>query len=161
VNAWPIHLDMHPGDTMGQARALYRTIDPAALLGLVENGWSVAPNFHIAFMSSNLYWGQTDLPLEEYVEYWKNQVATEGLAQVPREQWEGYFGTLLSQRIISGRDVDGINELVTPTAMSTLNICPGISIRYSWAREDAIKLDDGDLFLNEFLKRVNDVLNVW
>lgn len=35
---WPIQLDIHPGDTMNQARALFSSIDVQSLTKLESNG---------------------------------------------------------------------------------------------------------------------------
>ena len=160
-DSWPIQLDIHPADTMSQARSLYRSVDVTALTALVDKGWVVRPNFHVAFMSPNLYWCHTEMALKGYLEYWVQEVEGGRLAQLPRSQWRQYFAGLRDLGIISAHDIDGINETVMHTEMSTLNICPGISFRFTWKGDTAVRLEDSGTFVSEFKQRVNEVLSTW
>jgi len=158
---WPIQLDMCPGDTMNQARALFSSINVHSLAGLENNGWSVIPNFHISFRSSNLYWCKSAISLVDYVGYWAREVAAKGLKQVARTDWPAYFAGLQAKGMITLQDAQQIDNRLSSTAMSTINICPGISFQYSWSRDDAIRLEEADTFISAFVDKVQEVLATW
>jgi hypothetical protein len=158
---WPIQLDIHPGDTMNQARALFSSIDVQSLTKLESNGWSVLPNFHISFRSSNLYWCQSKISLGDYVDHWVREVAANELKQVARTDWPNYFTGLQAKGVITSQDAQQIDKLLSPTAMSTINICPGISFRYSWNHDDAIRLEETGTFTRTFANKVQEVLATW
>lgn len=158
---WPIQLEVHPGDTMNQARALFSSIDISFLAQLMESGWSVEPNFHIAFMSSNLEWCESKVSLNDYVKHWTREVAANHLRQVSRTDWPAYFAALEAKGIIMPQEARRINDYLGSTAMSTINICPGISFRYCWTREDAIRLEQAGSFTKDFEEKVHQILAAW
>lgn len=158
---WPLSLDLHPGDTMNQARALYQTLNIHRLLATQTSGWNITPNFHIAFSSSNLHWATTDISLQQYVEYWISIIKSNSLSQVPRDNWPQYFKSLSASGIIAPHDIEQIHELLSPTAMSTINVCPGLSFHYSWNRDQATTLEDEGRFCPVFVSKVEEVLDLW
>ena len=160
-NAWPLALDIHPGDTVVQARSLYATLDQQAVSALVQEGWSVTPNFHIAFRSSNLHWSTTGVTLSEYIEYWKKEVAGGALRQIPRSDWKSYFSDLAGNGIISTEDIQDIEIQLGQTNMSTINVCPGIGFHFEWSPDIAVPIDDRGVFHTEVKSRVVDVLGCW
>jgi hypothetical protein len=158
---WPIQLHLHPGDTMNQARDLFSSIKVDRVENLRERGWLIQPNFHVSFRSSNLYWCDSGVPLSDYLQYWVEEVGNKRLRQIARAEWNGYFAILAERGIISNQDAQKMEALLLPTAMSSVNICPGVTFQYTWSREDAIYLEGKGLFVQEYSDRVKDVLRVW
>jgi hypothetical protein len=162
TGAWEIRLDLHPGDTMSQARHLYSSIDLRRLRDLPQIGWSVVPNFHLAYRSSNLYWAENDLmPVLEYVDYWVAEISHDRLHQIVRDEWQSCFDRWVKDRILSERDVRRFNAEVGQTRIPTLNVCPGINLRYAWPGDSAISLDDDDSFLPELNQRIRQATGIW
>ncbi|MCX7008110.1 MAG: hypothetical protein NTY53_12830, partial [Kiritimatiellaeota bacterium] len=123
-DTWKILLDLHPGDTMEQARSLFATIDSDKVALLGEQGWIIEPNFHLAYRSSNLHWGETRLSAVDYIAYWKRQVAERRLRQILREEWQSRWQEWWTDGIISERDIDQINAHIASTKIPKLNVCP-------------------------------------
>lgn len=161
TGTWEIRLDLHPADTMSQARALYSSIDAERVRQLKAAAWSVLPNFHLAYRSSNLYGAMTTLSTEEYIEYWKMEVKTERLRQIARPEWESSFGKWLRGKIISQGDLEKIEAAIVPTKIPTLNVCPGLSLGYRWSGEQAVALDDMKAFVSEVKAKIDEATGIW
>jgi hypothetical protein len=138
-DTWAIELSIHPGDTVTQARPFYRQVDANALLGL-QGEWACRPNLHFSFIQKNLVWTHRDIPLGEYIAYWQENPRWIGQAK------EKNFGTLLNEFQDSGlmtqADVEAFREHFLETNRTTANVCPGVSLRMRWSKEEAETLDE-------------------
>lgn len=161
--AWAIVLGVHPGDTMSQARALYASVEAVKVASLTAKGWSVQPNFHVAYRSSNLRWAETRLDVAAYVRYWTRRVAQHELRQIPRDEWGRYFEALEKDGVVTSVDVSAIQDYLQPTRIPTLNVCPGLSFRFTWDGDEAVVIDDRsqDSFAQELAVKVEEVTSCW
>jgi len=154
---WEIHLALHPGDTMTQARDLYRKLDIQSLLKLMENGWQLRPNFHFSFQATNLMWTEGRTKIEEYLRYWQRNV--DSLRQIKRNEFEDYFEQMLEVGIVLEGDFHAFKENVIDTKRDAINVCPGIYMVFKWDKEKAIKLDDQDQFVEDVKLRITEAFN--
>jgi len=161
--SWALCLDIYTGDTLSQARSFYASVDSTKVTPLIDFGWSIKPNFHVAFRSSNLHWAETRIEVLEYINYWKTKVAKNALNQIPRAKWQEYFDQLLKDGIISSDDVTTINGYYKNTRYPSLNICPGFRFHFKWDGDVAMALDDknSSSFTNELKSKINTVLQCW
>ena len=67
-------LEIVPGDTMGQARRMYRSVELEALAELLEEErWSAEPNFHLMFMTTGFFHQR---PRQSVADYWSAWAST-------------------------------------------------------------------------------------
>lgn len=156
---WEILLEMYPGDTMNQAREFHRTVDVKRLLKLRESGWEVAPHMHFSFRASNLVWSNVGISLEEYLAYWKKESAT--LNQVKRADFQKLFGKYEKLQLILKEDKDKLEKEFLGTKRQTVNICPGVKMKYKWSKLKATAFDDKKLFVNEVKSHIDSGLGTW
>ncbi len=161
-NNWCIELKIHPGDTVTQARALYESLNTDALRNLTNRGWNIDPNLHFSHIQKHLYWANTPLDLEAYINFWEQN--PQKISQVNRDSsdFRDFFRQLLQLELISRKDVSGLEENFTETERSYLRTCPGLSCIYRWNREDALRLDDSeDTFIDEVRQKITILLETW
>ena len=123
---WIIDLCLFAGDTVNQARALYR--QPLHLDQLGEN-WRLETNYHVSFQASNLVWF-TSPDEQEYVAYW--QAHPDQIRQLTKGEVTSYIADLERQGILHNDETTQTNleRKFTLTKMTTLNSCPGIGLFY-------------------------------
>lgn len=139
-----ISLQVWPGDTLGQARELYRDFEYAVIEDLEKDGWEAEPNFHLSFMQQHLVYPTTKLNVRDYWNYWKSEA--EQLRQQGREEWGSFFRSLIENGNASIEDEAGFHEKFTDTQRTTMNVCPGLFLRYEIPLDEAVKMDiEGEL----------------
>ena len=147
-NSFTIDLWLHAGDTMSAAKETFSKLDIDKLLELKNSGFKLSNNFHISYRSSNLLWFEGLLPFEDYIKFWKTQYIN--LKQIKREQFEEYVKYLEDNKLIQKEDRSIIEENITNKKYDKFNICPGISIKYTWDGQTVIKLDKTSEFEKDF-----------
>ena len=152
-----IDLWLYAGDTMSAARETFSKLDVEKLLALQNQGFNLSSNFHLSYRSSNLLWFEGSLTFEEYIRFWKSEHIN--LRQLKREEFIDYFNFLEDSNIILREDRSIIQEKILSKKYDRLNICPGISIRYTWDEQTAIDLDRTDYFDKDLLQKLNIAFN--
>lgn len=156
---WSIWLQFHPGDTMSQARSLYKYMRIEKLLQLQGAGWKVYPNFHFSYQASNLVYPTVKMDVNSYIDYWIKNVDL--LKQIQRADFTDYFTQLQSVGIISSQDWNLLNEKIINKKYPNVNVCPGLSVFYYWSYKEAIEKDEGTGFVEVVREKINEALNVW
>lgn len=156
-----IDLWLYVGDTMSAAREFYEMMDIERFLALRDKGFQLNKNFHISAISTNLLYLDGSVTLEEYIYYWKEEYPT--LKQVQRGENESgfkkHFKMLEDNKIIDSSAHRQIEKKIYHTKRSSLNICPGLGIKYSWKLEDAINLDENNKFKKDFEEKLQMVFD--
>lgn len=150
--SWSVRTPLYAGDTMTSAKETYKKLDIEALLALTQHGFTITPNFHFSFASSNLLWFDGEQSTEEYLRYWKENYST--LAQVPRANFGDYFEKLIRDKVISEQDRAGIKEKITNKEYSKINVCPGFQIAYCWSAHEAKQLDNEKKFVSSLAETI-------
>lgn len=158
---WEIRLALYPGDTINQARHFYSHLKPDKALALSYAGWSIRPNFHFAFRSSNLVWTSVSCSLGEYLDFWLQRVKANKLGQVQRKDWDFLFKELSRVGMLSEQDDIQLKEKIIDTRMDRINVCPGVEFLFQWSQVDAIDLDNKGAFRASFVKRVKECTDTW
>jgi hypothetical protein len=121
-------LQLWPGDTLTQARALYADHSAVnALLALQSDGWCVTPNFHWGFMATGYAWTNTQLPVEKYCDYWVNKIGT--TQELSRSEWENYWGMLGHSQIVEVSGKVAFDKHFTNTQRQKAQPRPGLSCK--------------------------------
>jgi ribonuclease HI len=121
----------HPGDTLDQARQLYRSPSVVAdLLALDETGWKVNPNFHFGYIAKGLCWCSTRLSASEYASYWMKRIDQTGV--IRRQEWETELPKLVKDGILSEDDLACFDQRFVQTERELAIPRPGLTIERVW-----------------------------
>ena len=159
-----IGLGLWPGDTMAQAREFWRLVNAAKLKALGKSkSWEVQPNLHFSRIQRHFHWAESQLTVEEYIDYWKDSHEQEiqSCYRSPsgsfRHQWEA-----LSRRgLISSDDVEKLDQQTTPTNYRRISMSPGLAVQYMWSRSEAEVLDARGAFAEEVRRRIREATETW
>jgi hypothetical protein len=144
-------------DTQGQAQKLFEHHKFNKVEDLQDAGWSATSNFHCAFMQQNLFYPRPVTSLAAYWDYWSNN--RHDLRQRKKEEFEDFFEKLVSLKIAAEEDRAAFDTFFVGTNRGTLNVCPGVCLRYEIPLNRAAELDDrGELvrLVAEEMRRVAD-----
>ena len=152
---WSLTLDYSAGDTINQARHLYRNPNLASSIEqLRRNGWGVSCGFHLSFMSSNLVWLKTaDENIMTYIEYWSQH--NDKLRQYPKHELQAFLDELASKGILDlTKAGPELKEKIFSKNYATLNICPSLYIQHYFTTSEVIELDSKGLFVDEVRRQM-------
>ena len=154
-----IVLALHPGDTVSQARALYRSLDREASRALPSE-WKCRPNLHFAHLNRHVFWTQARPDLDRYLSFWQEN-EQQWVRQVKEEHFEELLGMLEAHGFINETDRENFDEYFLQTNRSSVNVCPGMSMQFRWPLEDASRMDDQGVLKDEVAARVTEAVAVW
>jgi hypothetical protein len=132
-------VEIDPGDTTNQARALYDSVSRDAVAALGTAGWTVEPNLHVMYVTRNLLWTTCKLTFEEYWAFWSTH--KDWIRQWRREEFEALFEALVGAQLAVTGDRAEFDRHVVNTERTTINLCPGLTMRWWLPIEDAATLD--------------------
>lgn len=159
---WQVSMWLFAGDTMNGARGFYESLDVDALQRILEEdrGFSVASNFHLSFVQTNLIWFKLAngiAPLD-YAKYWCKNFKQ--INQVPKDDFSLSFERWRKLGFVADADRNLYLEKITSKAYEKVNLCPGFLIKYTWSKESAIALDNQGKFVDEFRRIKNLAFSV-
>lgn len=154
-----IVLELDPGDTMTQARVLYDKVDVDRIVELSKSGWTVLPNLHLSFMSSNLIWTNVTASLADYMRWWKERPAK--ISQVKRPDFEGFLDELIGEGFAAETDRPPLKQHFVDTTRQVMNVCPGITMRKIWSLEEAVTLDAQGKLLGMVRQFIINATAIW
>jgi len=159
-----IELAMYPGDTMNQARTLFKYLagnGDDRLLNLRNLGYTVKPNFHFSFIRRGLGHGvNTALSLTEYLHYWMPPRTIDQILPNNRG-FESQLRHFVDSRLIAEEDVPKICAQSADLGANVLNVIPGVQILFTWTLADAAAMDRLGSMVNEVRQRANEILATW
>ena len=162
ARSWWITLELWPGDNMTQAKEFWRKVDAKKLLGLQDKGWFLKPNLHFSFIATNLYWANTSLAVDEYIELWKS--GEMGIVSLYRDDAGSYrhnWDCLVAKGLISSDDIEPLEEVTTRTNRDRISMSPGLGISYEWSAKEAAQLDRDGTFVREVKERICEATETW
>lgn len=161
IKEWRITLGMSPGDTVTQARKFFGSVKETEFLSLVDRGWTIAPNLHFAFMSTNLVWASRAMPLGDYITFWLNSFDLIRRETRDERGFRDLFQSLCEKGLISEDNISELESKFTNTNRNHVNICPGLNLSYCWPRNDACELDKKGKLVDDVKSRVLEALATW
>lgn len=162
ARSWWIGLEFFPGDTMTQARELWLRVDAERLLELQDKDWNLRPNLHFSFAQTHLYWANTPLAVNEYIELWKSgEMEILSLLRDDSDSFRHNWDRLVAKGLISPDDVEPLEEKTTKKKYPQISMSPGLAISYEWSAKQAVQLDRDDAFVREVKERIREVTETW
>lgn len=158
---------LYPGDSQRQAKQLYRQLDVDALLRLPQSSkhrqaWEARPNFHLGYRASNICYPETgEIGFEGYVRYWQGNQSKVSQQKRGDDAFEGYFQSLLADRIISSKGLVQLRNDVASKRYDRLNVCPGIALLYRMPLEEAVRLDQTESLRGRLLQLIDEAFATW
>ena len=133
-----INLVLCFGDSQRQASAFYKSNPNTS--HLQNTKWKVLPNFHVAFMTTNLVRFESE-DSEQYLQFWQDNVKE--IYQQKRRDVPKYLKWLVDEKVINmpKEAEERLKKMFYDTAMQTLNICPGFELNYTFNISEAEELD--------------------
>jgi hypothetical protein len=156
-NESSINLALCFGDSQRQASSFYKS-NPN-INHLQNTKWRVFPNFHVAFMTSNLLRFESE-DSEHYLQFWKDNV--EEIHQQKKEDVPKYLKWLVDRNVINmpKEAEEKLKKMFYDTAMQTLNICPGFELNYTFSISEAEELDKSGKLKFILAERIKEGLKV-
>jgi hypothetical protein len=120
-------LRLFPGDTLTQARFLYRDAGRVeALLRLRQKGWEITPNMHFGFATRGLAWMTATADVEQYANYWLEAIPD--TRELDRREWSAFVEALLVRGFASPGDNEEFNKAFTMTNRQKASPRPGLQV---------------------------------
>jgi hypothetical protein len=131
-----VRLELHPADTLTQAKAFYPRHNAQAgvrKLGALPE-WEVRPNFHFGHFQRGYCWTCNECELDAYVALWVRRIRRE--EAVPRADWGRYWAWLESDGIACPRDRDEFDRHFTHSQRPNAVPRPGLTLSRRWSLRD-------------------------
>lgn len=136
-------LEIVPGDTMGQARRMYRSVELARLLRLLqEERWSAAPNFHLMFMTTDFFYPGARQSVSDYWSAWASHPKL--IRQWKRASFAEAFEALVRLGVVEEGARPMFDKDTAQTKRSNVNFAPGIAVPWTLPLDEAAALDEVD-----------------
>jgi hypothetical protein len=132
-------IEIDPGDTTRQGKALYRECALAEVAALAEHGWTVVPNFHLAHITLNLMWTTGTLSLADYWTFWLAH--RDWMRKWRREDFESAWTAFEVHGLVTAADRPKFDAKVVSTNRSSFNLCPGLTLRWRARLDEAALID--------------------
>jgi len=91
-------------------------------------------------------------------------VSKNQLYQVSRKdnknEFIDYYNKLLKAGIVKKEDLSNFMDVIVNKEYKTINVCPSITFKYSWNKEQAIDMDIRGKFIDDFKAKVNYLLDM-
>lgn len=136
-------LEIDPGDTMGQARKMFRDSSFDSIQDLLDGPyWHGWPNFHLMYMSSGFF---RPGHLHDLPKYWRIWDQNRDLIRTwKREEYARAFGTLVELGVASASHRQDFEACATQTKRESIKFVPGVTLTWKLPLDEAAQLDDRD-----------------
>lgn len=159
--SWELRLALHPGDTVNQARALYKSLNVKRLKALPNDRWRVEPNLHFAFMQGNECWADKTVPVDPYIQWWlvhPDQIRQHSIRDAA---FTHLLNTWRGASLVNDDDLAAIESKFMRSKRSTINVCPGLTLYKGWAHNEAVDIDTTDALQKEVMDALKAGLECW
>ncbi len=150
-----IDLDVCPGDTTTQGRAMLEKVSLTDVLALGEQGWQLEANFHYMHMQKILWWSNVPWDIADYWKLWQDH--PEWLRQWRRHEFEEAWTVMVESGLATNEDRQAFESTVLDTRRGKINFCPGLTIRKRWPVDEAALLDSRGTLEAAVLEAIREV----
>ncbi len=154
-----LRLGLWPGDLVSQARSFGTNVRRAEFFKLLEKGWTVSPNLHFSYRGSHRVYGQGEMDLEQYFDYW--YASGREIRRFQREESLELFDQLEADRAIGKAERSALEREFTMTKRSFVDLCPGMEVLWRWPIQEAEELDRQGRLVNLVQERVFEAMSTW
>jgi hypothetical protein len=152
-----ICLEVHPADTLTQAKEFYtRSGAASSVLLLRDKRWDVVPDFHFGLRVQGVLRTEVAATIKLYVDYWRENIKRTGAKK--REEWEEFWRELVEQKFATKNDKEKFDKVFTNTnTRLPAAPRPGLTCSYCWGWSDPEFSDDRKL-VAAVAEKLNDLL---
>ncbi|MCB2206251.1 hypothetical protein KQI65_16020 [bacterium] len=155
-------LDLHAGDSITQAKALYRELVLDKLLALSrKEEWTVVPNVRFSFMSTGLHESYPVMGLKLYAQFWIQHA--EFIKKVHRGvgDFGGITDWLREAAFISDDDVRELHRLFHDSKRDHMHFFPRLSLYRRWPVAEQMRGMGEQAFAQEVYGALSDAQDCW
>ena len=160
---WRLELSLYPGDTMRQARAFWRRVDTKKLKELQGSGWRLSPNLHFSFMQRHLFWANTPISTDQYIDLWEPK-GSEKIESHWRDQSNSFrsgWEELHRKGLIAEDDIKKLDDRTSPKMYQRISMSPGLRVQYRWWAAEAERRDAEGSVAAEVKRRIREATETW
>lgn len=151
-------IDLWPADTTNQAKEFYTHSALEKINDLINSGWNIGSNLHLAFMSSNLVWLAPRINPFDYINFWQNK--KQMIRQYRRENFQELYDFLSSNGMLKDTELEDVHDHFDKTNRNHINLCPGLQITYKMPIDDALKYESMGNLPEQITQLVNQALQI-
>ena len=158
---WKLTIELWFGDTLSQARELYRNnIDEVKLSLLEKKEWKYSTNFHISFMQKHLVWLDTPIKSKsDYIQYWINNSSY--IHQYSKSELKSLLDQLSKNKILEIDDDNAeIKNKITDTNRNKFYISPGFGLSFSFDSNQVKELDSKNKLADEIKDKIIEGMSI-
>ncbi|MFZ4854918.1 MAG: GIY-YIG nuclease family protein [Desulfuromonadaceae bacterium] len=147
------------GDTCVQAKQLYKLFSAATAERLKQNGWSIEPNFHLAWQSKNILFakGNKELSLSEYINFWRHDLCQGSIRQYNIEEFDLLKEKMKVAKVMNEGDINEFNEFFRTHKYQSAITCPGIVVWISYSKD---RLSDVETLSTELREKTMEFIKI-
>ena len=127
-NSSSFRMELCPGDTVRQCRALYSRDRTKDIIVIEQEGWKVATNLHLSSSYKNIIWFNSQPKWQSYFSYWYKEYNTGNIRQYKRTEWATLIAKLEQSGNISNIEKKEFDQEITPKSYSRVNLCASLRI---------------------------------
>ena len=153
-------VEIDPGDTLGQARLMYRHVELSDVVALLKKErWTGWPNFHLLFMTTGFFRPNNKMSLPVYWERWLQN--RDCLRQWKRAAFDDAFTTLLKLGVVAEEERIVFYSHTRDTKRRVINFAPGATLHWTLPLDEAAVLDGRDQLVEAVRRAINDAARVF
>ena len=120
-------------------------------LNFEADGWHIYPNFHFAFITSNIIWFHSK-STKEYIAYW-NKKAPQLTQLSNHSDLRVFLKELVAEGIVEDQP-EAMEKKIFNTKMERINVCPGLGFVYEIPITKAEELDEKGILEKHLSERI-------
>lgn len=158
-DAWKLRLALYYGESQKQGKNFFNELSKIKTYFPHSAGWECRPNFHFAFMQTNLIWFHSP-DLDKYLKFWVNNRGL--IRQHKKTEIPSLINHLFANNVISNSEdlAKKMDERFYHTERKSLNVVPGIAVRFHITKEQAEDWDKRNIFEENLVATILEGLKV-
>lgn len=155
-----IRLDMHPGNTMRQARNLHKCIDIDRLFSY-EEVWTIRGDFHLTSSFGHVINCHAGMALDtaQYIHYWRKSPSK--IKEFRQEEFHQVADWLRNDGILNEVHFKRFREQFIESNRTKLRVIPGLTLFKFWTLDEAIVLEAKGEFSGAISTTIQEMFSCW
>lgn len=127
-NPSSFRMEICPGDTIKQCKALYSKDRIKELIRNEEEGWRITTNLHLSSSYRNVIWLKSQHVWQDYLTFWYKENTLGNIRQYTRTEWKNLITKLEKSGNLSGEAFEDFELKVVQKNYSRMNLCASLRV---------------------------------